>query len=52
MAYPDRDEHVEAPDEAELQAIRANVETRTVAARGELAQRPPHAVPRLETCQF
>jgi hypothetical protein len=52
VAYPDRDEHVEAPDEAELQAIRANIETRTLAARGELAQRPPHATPHLETCPF
>ena len=50
VAYPDRDVHVEAPDEAGLEEIRANVETRTVAARGELAQRPPRATPHLETC--
>lgn len=50
VAYPDRDDIVEAPNETELRAIRDDVGTRTAGAREELAKRPPWAKPDLDTC--
>jgi hypothetical protein len=50
VGYPDHDLVVEAPGQAELTALRAELVRRTSNARDALASRPPLAIPEAQTC--
>jgi len=50
VGYPDHDLVVEAPGQAELAALRAELVRRTSTARDALASRPPLAIPDAQSC--